>query len=281
MEWMDSIVSTKWLAEHMDQEQVRIVDCRFQLGAPNVGREAYEQGHIPKAIYFDLEQDLSAPKGEHGGRHPLPELSTLATKLGKAGIGNHHWIIAYDDQGGMFASRFWWLLKYMGHSHVAILDGGYSKWVHEGRPITTEVPKFEETSFIPNVQPQRLVDMETVKQNIGKSDVLIIDSRDHKRYTGEEETIDPVAGHIPSAVNYFWKGVLNADGQWKTVEELKRHFSHIPQDQQLIVYCGSGVTACPNVLALERAGYKNVKLYAGSWSDWISYTENPISKGEE
>lgn len=280
MDLKDSIVSTDWLAEHINEDHVRIVDCRFQLGSPNAGKDAYDHGHIPKAIYFDLEKDLSAPIGEHGGRHPLPDIATLANKLGNSGIGNQHLIIVYDDQGGMFAARFWWLLRYMGHNQVAILDGGYSKWVNEGRSITTEAPHFVATQFIPHVQPELLVDMETVRQNIAKSDVLIIDSRDHKRFTGEEETIDPVAGHIPSAVNYFWKGVLNAEGQWKTEEELKDHFAQIPHDQQLIVYCGSGVTACPNVLALERAGYKNVKLYAGSWSDWISYKENPIAKGE-
>ncbi len=276
---MDSIVSVAWLAENLHNPKVRIVDCRFALGSPTVGKNAYDAGHIPNAVYFDLEQDLSAPIGKHGGRHPLPDLNVFAEKLGKAGIGNDHLVVAYDDQGGAFASRFWWLLRYMGHTEVAILDGGYSKWVNNGHPVTQALPQIEARQFTPQIHSELLVDMETVKANIGKSEVTIIDSREAKRYLGDEEPIDLVAGHIPSAVNYFWKDALAEDGQWRSVDELRAQFSALSTTDEIIVYCGSGVTACPNFLALERAGYKNIRLYAGSWSDWITYPENPIATG--
>lgn len=277
---MNSVVSVTWLAENLHNPNVRIVDCRFQLGSPDTGRAAYEIGHIPNAVYFDLELDLSAAKGTHGGRHPIPEPKVLSDKLGMAGIGNEHIIIAYDDQGGAFASRFWWLLRYLGHNNVAILDGGFSNWVKEGHPTSQEIPQFEATTFVLNINKNILADMETVRSSIGKNGVTIIDSREAKRYLGQEETIDPIAGHIPSAINYFWKDAITAANQWKSPEELQARFAELSHDDEIIVYCGSGVTACPNFLALERAGYKNIRLYAGSWSDWISYPENPIEKGE-
>lgn len=278
---MESIVSVAWLAENLRHPKIRIVDCRFVLGAPADGKSAYDVGHIPNAVYFDLEQDLSASVGNHGGRHPLPDLHVLVEKLGDAGIGNDHTIVAYDDQGGAFASRFWWLMRYMGHIEVAILDGGYSEWVNAGHPTIQDLPQIEVTQFVPQINADMLVDKETVKANIGKLGVTIIDSRELKRYLGEEEPIDPVAGHIPTAVNYLWKDVLADSGLWKSEDELQKRFANIPPDDEIIVYCGSGVTACPNVLALERAGLNNVRLYAGSWSDWISYEENPIAIGEE
>ncbi len=277
---MSSIVSTEWLAQNIHNPNVRIVDCRFALGSPTAGISAYEAEHVEGAIYFDLEQDLSAPKASHGGRHPLPDIEQLADRLGKAGINNDSLIVAYDDQGGMFAARFWWLLRYMGHKQVAILDGGYSKWISEGNATTQQLPLFKEATFIPHINPDLLVNVETVKSSIGKQGTIIIDSRDSKRFTGEEETVDPIAGHIPSAVNYFWKGVLAESGDWKSENELKDHFALLSPNDEIIVYCGSGVTACPNVIALERAGYSNVRLYAGSWSDWISYKDNPIATGD-
>jgi thiosulfate/3-mercaptopyruvate sulfurtransferase len=275
---MEEIVSLEWLAGHLNRPNIRVIDCRFQLGSPKAGRESYERGHIPHAFYFDLEEDLSSPVGKHGGRHPLPDLDLLADKLGKAGIDADTAVVLYDDQGGPFASRLWWLLRYMGHKKAAVLDGGYSQWVNQGYPVTTEKPVSQPKVFQIQVQKDMLVRMEEVKAKLGEDGVTIIDSRDAKRYRGEEEPIDPAAGHIPGAVNYFWKDSLAADGHWKSAEELRTHFSALSPEDEIIVYCGSGVTACPNVLSLHRAGFKKIRLYAGSWSDWVSYAENPIEK---
>ncbi|WP_248929172.1 sulfurtransferase [Paenibacillus hamazuiensis] len=278
---MKHIVSQEWLFERGTDDHTVIVDCRFVLGNPDAGRRSYEEDHIPGAVYFDLEEDLSSPIKEHGGRHPLPDWDAFAKRLGEAGIGNESTVIAYDDQGGAMASRFWWMLKYLGHDRAYVLDGGYTKWKEAGYPVTEEPAAAHEASFIPHPQPHMLVGMEEVKQRIGRPETVLIDSRESKRYEGLEEPIDKVAGHIPGARNHFWKDSLNGQGGWKTAEEQRERFAGLPRDQEIIVYCGSGVTACPNVLALTEAGFTNVKLYAGSWSDWISYEENPIATGEK
>lgn len=293
---MSRIVSLAWLAEHLiDQEsksikepsELIIVDCRYTLGQPHAGREAYAAGHIPGAVYLDLEQDLSGPKSEHGGRHPLPDLGAFTLMLGKIGIDDTAKVIIYDDQGGAMASRFWWMLHFLGHVNVFILDGGYSQWKTTGYPTDNLIQPIyarvnpQERSFKPRVQSHLLVSMDEVKAKLGQSDTVLIDSREERRYLGLEEPIDSVAGHIPGAINAFWKDSLNSSGQWKTGVEQNQRFTNIPADKELIVYCGSGVTATPNFVALKEAGFENVKLYAGSWSDWISYAENPIATGEE
>jgi thiosulfate/3-mercaptopyruvate sulfurtransferase len=282
---MKAIESLAWLAEHLID--LIIVDCRFTLGQPNAGREAYTAGHIPGAVYLDLEKDLSGPKSQHGGRHPLPDLGAFTLMLSKIGIDDTASVVVYDDQGGAMASRFWWMLHFLGHKNVFILDGGYSQWLAAGYPTDNLVqPVFaranpQERSFKPRVQSHLLVSMDDVKSKLGNRDTVLIDSREERRYLGLEEPIDQIAGHIPGAINAFWKDSLNAQGQWKTTEEQSQRFTNIPADKELIVYCGSGVTACPNFVALKEAGFANVKLYAGSWSDWISYGENPIAIGDE
>lgn len=319
---MSNIRSMEWVAERLGQkgsEPIVIVDCRFVLGQPEAGRVAYEAGHLPGAIYMDLDRDLSAPVTEHGGRHPLPDWNMFAAKLGQAGISRDHAVVTYDDQGGAMASRFWWMLRYLGHQKVYVMDRGFSAWKAAGYPVETlgneTTPKTsvnslsdtlvhaKSTTFVATPQPHMVVSMAEVRAKLGNPQVSLIDSREHRRYLGLEEPIDKAAGHIPGARNAFWKESLTADGAWRSADELKSRFSsfrdqqqshvapphdlqqsHVapPHDQQeIIVYCGSGVTACPNVLALEEAGFRNVRLYAGSWSDWISYTDNPIATGEE
>jgi thiosulfate/3-mercaptopyruvate sulfurtransferase len=182
----------------------------------------------------------------------------------------------------MVASRFWWLLKHLGHSSVAILDGGYSKWVREGYEVTKSIPVTTPKPFLVQVSDEwGWVNPHQVKGKLNQTDTLLIDSREVNRYLGLEEPIDPVAGHLPGAVNYFWKDVLTEDGIWKGSEDLKTHFSAVPHSKEIIVYCGSGVSACPNILALKKAGYSNVLLYAGSWSDWITYDNYPIEQGKQ
>ncbi|MFF2907641.1 sulfurtransferase [Paenibacillus sp. NPDC057934] len=290
---MEATVSKRWLLARLYEPEQTIVDCRFTLGKPQAGKESYEQEHIPGAIYLDLELDLSAPVTEHGGRHPLPDPQALAARLAKLGIGNTTRVVAYDDESGMNAARLWWLLRYLGHEQVFILEDGFSSWKAERFPVTDHQPIRIPSSFEPNVQSQMLVGVDEVRQvsgdtltNIADSASplalpVLIDSRARERYLGLEETLDKKAGHIPGAVNYFWKETQNEDGSLKSAEELQEHFANLDKDAEIIVYCGSGVTACPNVLALEKAGYKNVKLYAGSWSDWISYEENLVATGDE
>lgn len=279
---MRHIVSMEWLAEHYEDRDVVVVDCRFALGKPLSGREDYAKDHIPGAFYLDLERDLSGPVQEHGGRHPLPDLGALSLKLGELGIDSSKTIVAYDDQGGAMASRLWWLVRFLNHERVFVLDGGYSQWKAAGYPVTSaETPSAKPALFSPKVQRQMLISIQELKEKLGAPNVTVIDSREPKRYLGLEEPIDKVAGHIPGAENYFWKEVLDLNGRWKTPDTLQERFADVHSNDEVIVYCGSGVTACPNVLALVEAGYSKVRLYAGSWSDWISYEENPIATGEE
>lgn len=277
---MKNVVSMNWLKNNLDNADVKVVDCRFTLGRPAVGFGEYQRGHIPGAVYLDLEKDLSGPQGA-AGRHPLPDVLTLAEKLGELGIDESVQVVAYDDEGGTMASRLWWLLKYLGHGHVYIMDGGYSAWQEEGFPVTKEIPDVTPKTFHANVHPDMLVTMLEVREKMAGGDTILVDSRAPERYRGIEEPIDAVAGHIPGAINHFWKDSLDEQGRWKSAKEQAQRFEDIDPDKEIIVYCGSGVSACPNILALKEAGYQRVKLYPGSWSEWISYPENPIATGEK
>ncbi|WHY21819.1 sulfurtransferase [Paenibacillus sp. G2S3] len=278
---MEPIVSTRWLLARLYEPELVIVDCRFLLTDPEAGRKAYTEDHIPGAIYFHLEEQLSAPVSEHGGRHPLPEISKLTTVLSKVGINRNSIVVAYDDQGGAYASRLWWMLKYLGHERVFVMDEGYSAWKNGSFPVSDHQAVRIPSHYEADVQQDMLASMEDVQNVVNDGGALLIDSREPRRYEGLEEPIDPKAGHIPGAINKFWKEVLDEQGRWKSTEVLKEHYEGIDPQQEIIVYCGSGVSACPNVLALGKAGYRNVKLYAGSWSDWISYEENPVAIGKE
>ncbi|MGG4551195.1 sulfurtransferase [Paenibacillus humicus] len=279
------LVSKKWLLARMYEPNMVIVDCRFQLGAPEAGKAAYAESHIPGAIYLDLENDLSAPIGEHGGRHPLPEPEALAKRLGRVGISNDSIVVAYDDQGGMNASRLWLLLRWLGHEQVYVMDEGFSAWQQDSYPVTADQRVVIPSSFQPVVRDELIADVEDVRSAIGNPDVLLVDSREAPRYLGQTEPIDAKAGHVPSAINAFWKNNLDAEGKWTSVDQRRAGLSEVidalDAGREVIVYCGSGVSACPNIVALHSLGYSNVRLYAGSWSDWISYSENPVAVGDE
>jgi len=276
---MKYIKNQEWLVEHLKDANVRVIDCRFTLGKPQAGWEAYQHGHIPGAVYFNLEDDLSGELSEHGGRHPLPNLLHLKEKIERAGIDASTTIIVYDNGEGSYAGRFWWLLTYMGHKNVYILDGGYTKWVEDGNNVTEEVRTFDKKSFIMNIQHHMLASYEDVKENISSKTAILIDSRARNRYLGLEEPIDKKPGHIPGAINVVWEeGFIK--GSWNSADKQRERFSHIDPEKPIIVYCGSGITATPNFIALKEAGYKNVKLYAGSYSDWVSYEENSVELGE-
>lgn len=284
---MKHIVSKQWLLARLYEPDIVIADCRFDLSDPSEGRRAYDLDRIPGAVYFDLEQDLSGPVQEHGGRHPLPDVDGLAEKLGKAGIDNTVKVVAYDDQGGAISSRLWFLLKYMGHDEVYVLDEGYTAWKDAGFPVSSSAPAVVvPKTFVPRLRPEMLADIDEVREasraiRSGDPSYALIDSREKSRYLGQVEPLDKAAGHIPGAINRYWKDNLDEKGKWKSSEELQRQYEDLRDKKQIIVYCGSGVTACPNLLALNEAGLEQVKLYAGSWSDWISYSENLIAIGEE
>ncbi|MEB3279818.1 MAG: sulfurtransferase [Lyngbya sp.] len=264
------VVSVSWLANQLDNPNVVVVDCRFSLADPELGQRQYQDSHIPGAYYLDLNRDLSSPVAKHGGRHPLPDVTKLAQTFSKIGINFNTFVVAYDDSRFAFAARLWWLLRYMGHEKIALLDGGFSNWKTEGYPVNNSQPEPKLGEFIPKINPELLVDIETVKAQKDRPEVALIDSREPDRYLGKTEPIDPIAGHIPGAVNYPWKEVSDEAGYVK-IEEQPQRWTEIKDAEEIMVYCGSGVTACVNLWSLEMAGIHRGKLYAGSWSDWCSY----------
>jgi thiosulfate/3-mercaptopyruvate sulfurtransferase len=274
---MNSIVKIDWLKERLDSSNLVLLDCRFSLANPSAGEDAYSLSHIPGAAYCHLETDLSGPITEHGGRHPLPDLNTFRIFLENAGISNDTTIVAYDNGEGAFAARLWWLMKYVGHQEVYVLDGGFKAWVAADFPISNESPQPKKGAFTFLLQPERLATYEETKRFVEarQTGEVLIDSREPKRYMGLEEPIDKVAGRIPSAINKFWAEGLE-NGQFKSFEKQAERFADVDKASSVIVYCGSGVTAAPNYLILHELGYQNLKLYLGSYSDWITYPESRV-----
>jgi thiosulfate/3-mercaptopyruvate sulfurtransferase len=263
------IVSAQWLNQHLQDSDLAIADCRFSLMEPNLGRQQYKSGHIPGADYLDLNQDLSSPVKLHGGRHPLPDVEQLAEKLSQMGITKSTLVVAYDASRFAFAARLWWLLRYLGHDRVAILDGGWNAWQTAGYKISTQIPEAKSGQFIPQPRTDWLVDIEAVKARTLTA--ALVDSREPERYRGEREPIDPVAGHIPGAMNFPWQDVTTEDGFLRSPQELRDRWSSLTTATEILTYCGSGVTACVNLFSLAAIGIETGKLYAGSWSDWCSY----------
>ena len=268
-------VSPTWLEKHLDNPQFIIVDCRFQLSDPNWGYQQYKRGHIPGAYYLDLDRDLSSEIKQHGGRHPLPDRQIFAAKLEQIGIvKDETLVIAYDDSRFAFAARLWWLLRYFGHDRVALLDGGWNGWVKQGFPVTEEMPIPTTGNFLPQLRLDYIVAREKVKIARELSNTFLVDSRDSDRYRGEREPIDPIAGHIPGAVNSPWKKVSDSQGYLQPLHLQQQLWADLKGAKEIIVYCGSGVTACVNLLSLELAGISGSKLYPGGWSDWCSYLQS-------
>lgn len=267
------IVSAQYLSTHLDDPQVVIVDCRFSLAEPELGHQQYQISHIRGADYLDLNKDLSAPVERHGGRHPLPNLSELAKKLAAIGVNfQETLVVAYDDSRFGFAARLWWLLRYMGHDKVALLDGGWRAWQSAGYPVTDALPPTPQPgNFVPQLHSDWVVNIDEVKVRKGLPGVVLVDSRESDRYAGKREPIDPIAGHIPGAINSPWQDVTDAQGYLRSMPEQKQRWVDVEHSKEVLVYCGSGVTACVNLLSLELAGIRIGKLYAGGWSDWCSY----------
>lgn len=265
-------VSNNWLFENLNHPDIAIFDCRFSLANPQEGKQQYQTSHIPGSYHLDLNQDLSSIVKKYGGRHPLPNIEEFADKLSAMGVNSGQTlVVAYDDSRLAFASRLWWLLRYLGHEQVAVLDGGFNGWLASEYPVTDVLPASRNGKFIPRLQTQMIVNRETVKNCKDSSQTALIDSRENDRYQGIREPIDKIAGHIPGAINYPWKEVTDSHGYLLPQQQQINRWLQLENDREIIVYCGSGVTACVNLLSLELAGIHKSKLYPGSWSDWISY----------
>jgi thiosulfate/3-mercaptopyruvate sulfurtransferase len=274
----NTLVSTAELAAHLGEW--RIFDCRHDLAKPELGGEQYRQAHIPGALFASLERDLSAPKTGSNGRHPLPSPEAFAAWLGAQGLRPEDQVVCYDAANGAMAARLWWMLRWVGHDAVAVLDGGFAKWTAEGRPVSADVPRLPPSAFPIRVRTEMAIDVGTIAKKPRKR--LLLDARAPARYRGEQEPIDPVAGRIPGALNRFNMDNVRADGRFKSPADLKREFQQVLGARapgEVINYCGSGVAACHNLLAMELAGLRGAKLYAGSWSEWIADPARAREKG--
>jgi thiosulfate/3-mercaptopyruvate sulfurtransferase len=274
------IVSTEWLAAHLDDAKVRVIDGRWYLSGKDARRE-YEQAHLPGAIFMDLGHEMSAPPSAARGRHPLPEPADFQTAARRAGIRANTHVVVYDDMAGAIAARLWWVLRYFGHERVSVLDGGLTRWQAEGRPLSDQaVPSPSPGDFVARPHPQMVADLDEVRARSQEPGFLLLDARDPSRYRGEQEPIDPRAGHIPGARNAPYAANL-ADGCFKSPEALQAQYAALGADQAttIVAYCGSGVTAAHDLLALEMAGYQ-ARLFPGSWSQWSSQPDLPIVTGE-
>jgi thiosulfate/3-mercaptopyruvate sulfurtransferase len=257
---------------HFSQPDWVIIDCRFSLADSAAGSYAYRHGHIPNARYAHLDNDLSAAITDRTGRHPLPDFKALAKKLGEWGVSNHSQVVVYDDAGGAFAGRLWWLLRALGHDNVAVLDGGIKHWQQSGYELTTALPRIKQVSFRAYLNDNLWLTAGQVENQLARKAITLIDARTPERYRGEQEPIDPVAGHIPYALNRAFQLNLTAQGLFLAPDQLRAQFKQLigeVKPEHVVHYCGSGVTACHNVLAMEHAGLYGSKLYAGSWSEWI------------
>jgi len=276
-----TLVSTETLASAPPGEWA-VVDCRFDLANDAWGREQYAAGHIPGAVYASLNDDLSGRRSGTNGRHPMPSDAALTAMLERLGISNSTQVVAYDQDAGSYASRLWWLLRYAGHRSAAVLDGGFAKWVAEGRAVRPGLETPARATFQPSFDRGLVLTVDEVARRREDARTLLVDARAAERFEGRSETIDKMAGHIPGARNRFFRDNLAPDGTMLPPEALRAAFTGVldgraPRDA--VMYCGSGVTACHNLLAMEHAGLPGSPLYTGSWSEWSSDPSRPIETG--
>jgi thiosulfate/3-mercaptopyruvate sulfurtransferase len=276
-----TLASTADLAAHLDDPTWVVFDCRHDLAKPDAGPRAYAAGHIPGARFVHLDRDLSAPATGKNGRHPLPDPQEFMRTLGAAGVDASKQVVAYDAQTGVYAARLWWMLHWLGHENVAVLDGGYAKWTDEARPVSSAVPKPLRACF--SGRPRAVsVDADEVMSAIGQPGRILIDARAPDRFRGENETLDPVGGRIRGSLNRFFRDNLDEGGCFKRAADLHQAFAAllgaVPPDA-VVHCCGSGVSACHNLLAMEIAGLSGSRLYPGSWSEWCSDPSRPTEKG--
>jgi len=260
--------------------RVVVVDCRFNLLKPDAGRVAYQAGHIPGAFYADLDQDLSGPRGPQTGRHPLPDPEQLRALFDRFGITADTRVVAYDEGGGGLAARLWWLLRWMGHESVVLLDGGLAAWQNAGLPLTQTAPVDGQGAFDGQSGQMPVLSTAQVSVALAEDAIRLLDARAEERFFGRVEPIDPVAGHIPGALNVPFSGNLDAGNRFQGAENLAQRYAPLVrgyQPGQIVCMCGSGVTACHGIFALELAGMPGAALYPGSWSEWIRSTERPVA----
>ena len=273
-----TLVSTQELSRGLGAW--RIFDCRHDLARPELGESQYREAHLPGAAFASLDRDLSAPRDGANGRHPLPDPGAFVAWLGQQGLRPEDRVACYDAGNGAMAARLWWMLRWVGHDAVAVLDGGIAKWIGEGRPVTAEVPRFAPTRYPIRVRAGMAVSAASIEKQIPS--MVLLDARAPARWRGESEPIDPVAGRIPGAKNRFNIDNVQADGTFKDPEALRKEFLSVlggREPSEAVHYCGSGIAACHNLLAMELAGLPGGKLYAGSWSEWIADAARPRERG--
>ena len=286
---MPALIEPQELAPHLDDPDWAIIDCRFDLARPDWGAQAFAAGHIPHALYAHLEHDLSRPRTPRSGRHPLPQVEVLAATFARFGIDERVQVIAYDQGTGAFAARLWWLLRWLGHPQVAVLNGGLAAWELARLPLSSSIETRAPRQFRAKTEAHRVASGSEVAALVSsgalaRAEQLLIDARSADRFAGENETIDPVAGHVPGARNHPYAGNLDASGRFLDAARLRQAWEATLRGasaQQLIAMCGSGVTACHNLLALEVAGHSGARLFAGSWSEWITDPDHPVARGPE
>ena len=277
-----TLIAAADLAPHLADPDWLIVDCRFDLTRPAAGEAAYAQGHIPGAVYAHLDRDLAAPVTASSGRHPLPAPQDFARTLGRWGLTRETQVIAYDADTGAYAARLWWLLRWVGHRKVAVLDGGLKTWTGAGLPVTSDVGSRTPTQYAVNPDRDLWLDAAQVGAHVGSGRWRLLDARAPERFAGEVEPIDPVAGHVPGATNHPFALDLDSDGRFLPPAELRARFETSQagiDDAHTIAMCGSGVTACHLLLGLEIAGKPGAKLYAGSWSEWLRDPARGVARG--
>lgn len=277
-----TLLSAEVLKTYLHDPHWVIFDCRFQLDDPEWGRAEYRRSHVPGALYAHLDQDLSAPKGPHTGRHPLPEAETFTRWLGQQGVDRGKQVLAYDQGGGAYAARLWWMLRWLGHDAVAVLDGGWAAWMQAEYPASDAVPEPAPATFEADVRDGLWLTSEQLEAALSDNRVRLVDARGAPRFRGETEPLDSRAGHIPGAVNLPFTGNLAEDGRFKPARELEARFRPVVDesgDRPIVHMCGSGVTACHNLLAMEAAGVQGSLLYPGSWSEWITDPRRPVATG--
>jgi thiosulfate/3-mercaptopyruvate sulfurtransferase len=279
-----TLIDVESLQRLLGDPELAILDCRFDLSKPQAGRTAFLGAHIPGARFADLNTDLAGPVTARSGRHPLPPAEAFAQRLGWLNVGNDSQVVAYDEANGSFAARAWWMLRWLGHSEVAVLEGGFQAWVAAGGALQAGDPPVGTRHFTPRVDASAVLSAEQVAAALKDSQRLLVDARAAERYAGSLEPIDAIAGHVPGAVNLPFTGNLAPDGRFLPSDELRRRWQQRlagRSPEQLIAMCGSGVTACHNLLSLEVAGLPGAKLYAGSWSEWIRDPNRPVKLGSD
>jgi thiosulfate/3-mercaptopyruvate sulfurtransferase len=270
------LTSTQTLIQNSNNPHWVIFDCRHDLIDLTKGERLYREGHIAGAHFANLDIDLSGEKNGHNGRHPLPSPAAFIAFLARHGVSPQSHIVAYDDVGGQFAARLWWMCRWVGLDNVSLLDGGITKWLADGNPLSTQVPAPKTVALTGHANPLLLITADELLPRLNTTDFTLIDARAPERFSGDVEPMDPVAGHIPGAVNHFYKNNLLPDMTFKTREQLRAAFEALTNNADAVHYCGSGVTACANVYAMTLAGFDNTKLYSGSWSEWISDATRPV-----